>query len=100
MDARTRRLLLGAVFFGGMPGPVLLLFGLKLAAASVSRWLNLEAVATALPGFFVFAVFGADSHHTHAHTAGENRPPSQRHNHPPLVHAHHHWPDLHHRHEH
>jgi drug/metabolite transporter (DMT)-like permease len=55
MDARTRRLLLGAILFGGMLGPVLLLFGLKLAAAaSVSLWLNLEAVATALLGFFVF----------------------------------------------
>ena len=55
MDRRTRRLLWGAIFFGGVLGPVLLLFGLRLAAAaSVSLWLNLEAVATALLGYFVF----------------------------------------------
>jgi drug/metabolite transporter (DMT)-like permease len=41
--------LLGAVFFGGMLGPVLLLWGLSLApAASVSLWLTLETVATAI----------------------------------------------------
>ncbi len=55
MPRRTGRLLWGAIFFGGVVGPVLLLFGLRLAAAaSVSLWLNLEAVATALLGFFVF----------------------------------------------
>ena len=44
-----------AILAGGVLGPVLLLFGLRLAAsASVSLWLNLEAVATALLGFFVF----------------------------------------------
>lgn len=54
-DAPTRRKLAGAVFFGGVLGPVLLLLGLRLAAAgSVSLWLNLEAVATALLGYFVF----------------------------------------------
>jgi drug/metabolite transporter (DMT)-like permease len=55
MPRRTGRLLWGAILFGGVLGPVLLLFGLRLAAAaSVSLWLNLEAVATALLGFFVF----------------------------------------------
>ncbi len=55
MEGRTRRLLAGAILFGGVLGPVLLLFGLRLsAAASVSLWLNLEAVATALLGYFVF----------------------------------------------
>lgn len=38
-----------AVLFGGVLGPVLLLTGLSLAsAASVSLWLNLETVATAV----------------------------------------------------
>jgi drug/metabolite transporter (DMT)-like permease len=47
--------LAGAVVFGGMLGPVFLLFGLRLAsAASVSMWLNLELVATALLGLFFF----------------------------------------------
>lgn len=55
MERRTRNLLLGAILFGGMLGPVLLLLGLRMASASsVSLWLNLEAVATALLGFFVF----------------------------------------------
>jgi drug/metabolite transporter (DMT)-like permease len=55
MEPRTRWLLAGAIVFGGILGPVLLLFGLRLAAAtSVSLWLNLEAVMTALLGFFVF----------------------------------------------
>ncbi len=55
MDVRTRRLLAGAVLFGGILGPVLMLFGLRLAAAaSVALWLNLEAVATALLGVWVF----------------------------------------------
>jgi drug/metabolite transporter (DMT)-like permease len=41
--------LLGAVVSGGIVGPVLLLSGLSLASAgSVSLWLNLESVATAL----------------------------------------------------
>ena len=45
----------GAIFFGGMLGPVLLLAGLRLAAAgSVSLWLNLEMVATAAIGYLFF----------------------------------------------
>jgi drug/metabolite transporter (DMT)-like permease len=40
--------LAGAVVFGGVLGPALLLYGLRLApSASVSLWLNLETVATA-----------------------------------------------------
>ena len=55
MEARTQRLLLGAITLGGILGPVLLLFGLRLAAAaSVALWLNLEAVATALLGVWLF----------------------------------------------
>lgn len=55
MDRRNRYLLLGAVAFGGISGPVLLLLGLQLAsAASVSMWLNLEMVATAVLGRMFF----------------------------------------------
>lgn len=47
--------LTGAIGFGGIAGPVLLLFGLKIAsAASVAMWLNLELVATAILGYFLF----------------------------------------------
>jgi drug/metabolite transporter (DMT)-like permease len=49
VDRRNLSLLLGAVLSGGLLGPVLLLCGLALAsAASVSLWLTLESVATAL----------------------------------------------------
>ncbi|MCB2229841.1 DMT family transporter [bacterium] len=55
MDRRNRNLLLGAIGFGGVSGPVLLLLGLQLAsAASVSMWLNLEMVATAVLGRIFF----------------------------------------------
>ncbi len=55
MDRRNLGRLAGAVLFGGVVGPVLLLLSLRLAsAASVSMWLNLELVATALLGWFVF----------------------------------------------
>jgi len=48
-------LLGGAILFGGILGPVLLLFGLRLASsASVAMWLNLELVATALLGAIFF----------------------------------------------
>jgi drug/metabolite transporter (DMT)-like permease len=54
-DGRNRLRLLGAVVAGGICGPVLLLFGLRLAeAASVSLWLNFEVAATALLGVLVF----------------------------------------------
>jgi drug/metabolite transporter (DMT)-like permease len=45
----------GIIFFGGFLGPVLLLAGLKSAnAASVSIWLNMELVATAILGVLLF----------------------------------------------
>lgn len=45
----------GIIFFGGFAGPLLLLAGLKMAnAASVSIWLNMELVATAILGALVF----------------------------------------------
>ena len=45
----------GAVVFGGVLGPVLLLLGLRTAqASSVSLLLNLELVATALLGVLLF----------------------------------------------
>ena len=45
----------GAIFFGGILGPVLLLAGLRIAAAaSVSLWLNMEMVATVVIGYFFF----------------------------------------------
>lgn len=55
LDARSRRLLSGAVVFGGIIGPVLLLLGLRLAwAGSVSLLLNLEMAATAVLGVVLF----------------------------------------------
>jgi drug/metabolite transporter (DMT)-like permease len=54
-DPRQRRLLSFAVIFGGGLAPVLLLLGLRAApAASVSLWLNLEIVATALLAWTLF----------------------------------------------
>ena len=45
----------GATFFGGVLGPVFLMYGLsKTTAASASLFLNLEAVCTALIAWFVF----------------------------------------------
>lgn len=47
--------LLGAVFFGGIAGPVLLMFGLSATPASgASLLLNTEGVATALLAWIVF----------------------------------------------
>jgi drug/metabolite transporter (DMT)-like permease len=54
-DAKSRRYLAGAALFGGMLGPVLLLWGLALSrATSVSMLLNLETVATAVLGVLFF----------------------------------------------
>lgn len=54
-DAASRRSLLGAILFGGLLGPLLLLFGLNLAkAGSVAMLLNLETVATAVLGLLLF----------------------------------------------
>jgi len=55
LDRKTISKLLGAILFGGILGPVFLLFGLHIAtSASVSLWLNLEMVATIFLGFFLF----------------------------------------------
>ena len=54
-DVASRRSLLGAILFGGVLGPLLLLFGLSLAkAGSVAMLLNLETVATAVLGLLLF----------------------------------------------
>ena len=51
----SRSKTLGIIFFGGFLGPLLLMFGLKAAnAASVSIWLNMELVATAILGVLIF----------------------------------------------
>lgn len=55
MDKSNIQRLIGAIGFGGLAGPVLLLMGLqRSSAASVSLWLNLELVATAVLGVLVF----------------------------------------------
>jgi drug/metabolite transporter (DMT)-like permease len=55
MNGRNLFRLSGAVLFGGILAPVFLLLGLKLAsAASVSLWLPLELVATAVLGRMIF----------------------------------------------
>ena len=47
--------LAGAVFFGGIAGPVLLMFGLSdMPASGASLLLNAEGVATAILAWFVF----------------------------------------------
>ena len=54
-DRSNRLRLLGAIAAGGVCGPLLLLFGLRLAgAASVSLWLSFEIAATALIGVLWF----------------------------------------------
>lgn len=55
LDSRNRFSLIGAVVFGGILGPILLLIGLTSAdSTAVSLWLNLELVATALLGVLFF----------------------------------------------
>lgn len=52
---RTIWQLTAAIVLGGILGPLLLLLGLRMAAAgSVSLWLNLEFVATVFLGNFLF----------------------------------------------
>lgn len=54
-NRRNALLLAGAIVSGGIVGPVLLLAGLRVAlAASVSMWLNLETVATAIWAILLF----------------------------------------------
>ena len=53
--SRDRRKLAGAVFFGGVIGPVFLLLGLSTEeAGNVSLLLNLETTATVFLGWLVF----------------------------------------------
>ncbi|MBS3735998.1 MAG: DMT family transporter [Candidatus Bipolaricaulota bacterium] len=55
MRSSNKLRLVGAILLGGIGGPLALLFGLRLAAASsVSMWLNLEMVFTVLLGHFLF----------------------------------------------
>ncbi len=55
MVGKSRIYLVGAIIFGGVLGPLFLLAGLKLAsAASVSMWLTLETVTTAILGHVLF----------------------------------------------
>lgn len=50
-----KRHLAGVIFFGGILGPLLLMIGLKTSnAMSVSIWLNMELVATAILGILIF----------------------------------------------
>jgi len=50
-----RKHLAGVIVFGGILGPFFLMAGLKAAnAMSVSVWLNMELVATALMGILIF----------------------------------------------
>ncbi len=55
IPGKSRRLLVGAILCGGLLGPLSLLFGLRIGqASSVSLWLNLELVFTALLGQLLF----------------------------------------------
>ena len=55
VSRKSRWLLIGAISCGGVLGPLALLFGLKIGQAStVSLWLNLELVFTALLGHWLF----------------------------------------------
>lgn len=48
--------LFGAIILGGVIGPVLLLYGLRIASSAsvVAMWLNLELAATAALGYLIF----------------------------------------------
>ncbi|MEO6095234.1 MAG: EamA family transporter [Fibrobacteria bacterium] len=55
MDGRNILRLSCSIFFGGILGPLFLLWGLERASsASVSLWLNLELVGTVFLGHFFF----------------------------------------------
>ncbi len=55
LSNKNRFYLLGAIVCGGIIAPIFLLLGLKFASASsVSLWLNLELVATAILGYCFF----------------------------------------------
>ncbi len=58
LDKTNLKRLSGAIFLGGIIGPILLLFGLKFSSASsVSLWLNFELIATTILGFLFFKDF-------------------------------------------
>jgi drug/metabolite transporter (DMT)-like permease len=51
----SKKHLAGVILFGGILGPLFLMIGLKTAnAMSVSIWMNLELVATAILGILIF----------------------------------------------
>ena len=55
VDKKNTKYILGSIVFGGILGSVFLLFGLGYSqASSVSLWLNLELVATAVLGVIFF----------------------------------------------
>ncbi|MEM9922651.1 MAG: EamA family transporter [Cyanobacteria bacterium P01_D01_bin.50] len=55
LSNKNRLYILGAIFFGGILAPIFVLLGLQFASsASVSLWLNLELVATAILGYCFF----------------------------------------------
>jgi drug/metabolite transporter (DMT)-like permease len=55
LSNKNRLYLLGAIIFGGILAPIFFLLGLQFATAtSVSLWLNLELVATAILGYCFF----------------------------------------------
>ncbi|MEE8340758.1 MAG: DMT family transporter [Candidatus Neomarinimicrobiota bacterium] len=55
VDKKNTKYILGSIGFGGILGSVFLLFGLGYSqASSVSLWLNLELVATAILGVIFF----------------------------------------------
>jgi drug/metabolite transporter (DMT)-like permease len=54
-SGKNLRALGGAVLFGGIVGPVLLLFGLdRVTGASAALWLNLETIATSVLALLLF----------------------------------------------
>lgn len=54
-DTNQKKAILGIIVFGGLLGPLFLMIGLKVAASSsVSIWLNMELVATAILGVVFF----------------------------------------------
>lgn len=55
LTAKDKQQLLGAIFFGGIAGPALLLIGIRLILASTSSLLlNMETAATAILAWFYF----------------------------------------------
>ena len=54
-SAQEWRRIVGAIFFGGIAGPILLLYGIsQVGAATSSLLLNMESVATAILGWLFF----------------------------------------------